>query len=239
VVIIAIIAINLVPGGLVGNPPTPSPSVAPSQAEPTPQPSTAAGLPEGPHVLSDGDGDQAFNNIPMTVTIPAPGWEGEPAGGTLAKNEDSPDGAAMIVWAGIEEMYVYGDPCDWATTVPGAPATTVEEAMVALAAQASRDASAPVDIALDGYTGKAITLHVPDDANFAECDEGLFAMFGVTDGTDYDSVERLNQGPGQIDEVWIVDVDGLLVVLDWTYYADTPQSVVDEVRAIVESTVFE
>jgi hypothetical protein len=111
--------------------------------------------------------------------------------------------------------------------------------MAALAAQASRDASAPVDITLDGYAGKAITLHTPDDANFAECDEGLFAIFGGTTATDADSVERYNQDPGQIDEVWIVDVDGQMVVIDWTYYAGTPQESIDEERAIVESTTFE
>jgi hypothetical protein len=177
----------------------------------------------------------------MTVTISADGWFGSPGGGILTKNDsaDPPDGAGTIVWAGIENMYVYGDPCEWSTTLPDTPATTVDEAMAALGAQASRDASAPVDITLDGYAGKAITLHVPDDANFAECDQGLFSMFSERVATDPDSVERYAQGPGQIDEVWILDVDGQMVLIDWTYYEATPQDVVDELRAIVESVTFE
>jgi hypothetical protein len=241
VVIIAIIAINLLPGT---NPPgsgepSVSPSVEPSEAAPSTQPSAAAGLPEGPHPLTNGP-------VAMTVTIPAPGWVGESGGGILIKNDNvsPPDGAGMIVWGGIDEMYVYGDPCAWSSTVPETPATTVDEAMSALAAQASRNASAVVDITLDGFSGKAITLHVPEDAvyadegEFTECDEGFFATFGESGGTTPDDVSRYHQGPGQVDEVWILDVNGLLVVIDWSYYAGTPQADIDEERAIVESTTF-
>jgi hypothetical protein len=242
VVVIAIIAINLLPGT---NPPgsgepSASPSVEPSEAAPSTQPSAAAGLPEGPHPLT-------YGPVAMTVTIPARGWVGEPGGGVLIKNDNvsPPDGAGMIVWGGIDEMYVYGDPCAWSTTVPATPATTVDEAMAALAAQVARNASAAVDITLDGYAGKAITLHVPEDAvyadegEFTECDQGFFAMFGTTGGTTPDDVSRYHQGAGQIDEVWILDVEGQMVVIDWSYYAETPQADIDEERAIVESTTFE
>ena len=66
---------------------------------------------------------------------------------------DPPDGAAIIgLYDG--EYYVYGDPCQWSTTMPDSPATTVDEVVAALRAQASRDASAPEDITVDGYAGK-------------------------------------------------------------------------------------
>ena len=134
---------------------------------------------------------------------------------------------------------MYGDPCSWSTTAPDAPATTVDEAIAALAAQASRDASEPSDITLDGYAGKAITLHVPHDVNFADCDSNLFSMFSDRAGTRPDAVGRYAQGPGQVDEVWILDVDGRMVVMDWAYYEGTPQAHVDELRAIIESTTFD
>lgn len=54
-----------------------------------------------------------------------------------------------------------------------------------------------------------------------------------------DDLARYSQGLGQIEEVWAVDVDGLIVVLDGAYYADTPQNAVDELRAILASTTFE
>lgn len=54
---------------------------------------------------------------------------------------------------------------------------TVDEFVAALSAQASRDASEPVDITIDGYTGKAITLHIPDDADYSERDQNTFGTW--------------------------------------------------------------
>lgn len=205
---------------------TPAASV-PSTPSPTRRP--AGLLDEGPHVLlTDG--------VPITVTIPAPDWYGDPADGILTKDDNSatPDGAGIIVFAG-EDLYVYGDPCQWSTSRPETPATTVDEVVAALAAQASRDASAPVDVTVDGYAGKSMTLHVPEDAVFSECDQGFFASWGVPG----DDPSRYHQDPGQIDKLWIVDVDDKLVVFDTAYYEGTPQAVVDEMDAIVESAKFE
>jgi len=224
------------PGGVGGAPSaTPSPTPGPSVAAPSSAPEGL--LPEGSHVLSDGGTIDGLPTLPITVTIPAPDWYGEPGDRILTKNDNSaaPNGAGMIVFFG--ELYVYGDPCEWSTTRPDAPATTVDELVSALAAQASRDATAPVDITLGGYAGKSITLHVPDDAVFSECDRDTFGSWGVP-GADLTPF-RYHQDPGQIDEVWAVDVDGVLTVIDWAHYAGTPTEHVDELRAIIESITFE
>jgi hypothetical protein len=224
--------------GGVGGAPSTTPSATPSpSAEPSvagPSASADTGLPVGSaHVLIDRDG------VRGTVTVPAPGWGGD--SGIMAKNDnvDPPDGAGMITFTG--ELYVFGDPCEWSTTKPETPARTVDELVVALSAQASRDASAPVDITVGGHAGKSITLHVPDDAaysasEFTDCDQGFFGSWGVDSEP---TPSRHHQGPGQIDELWILDVDGVLTVIDTAYYAGTPVEHVDEIRAIVESTTFE
>jgi len=134
-----------------------------------------------------------------------------------------------------EEFYVYGDPCHWSSTRPDTPATTVDELVAALAKQQSRDPSAPQDITVGGYAGKEITLHVPDDAAFDACDGGDFATFGVA-GED---PARTHQGPGQIDEMWVVDVNGRIAVLDGAYFTGTPQNAVDELHAILSSATFD
>lgn len=217
----------------------PSGSAAPSVA-PSAEPSTTAwtGLPEGPHAVTEST-FLGMDSVAMTVSIAAPGWSGDVGAGGMEKGRygfDLPDGAGMIVFPGVDEEYfVYGDPCAWSTTRPAAPATTVDALMGALAAQASRDATTPVDITVGGYAGKAITLHVPDDADFAACDEGAFASWGVA-GED---LGLYAQGPGEIDEVWILDVDGRIVVIEWGHFADTPQAVVGELEALVESSTFE
>jgi hypothetical protein len=207
-------------------------SVEPSAAEPNP----AGGLPEGSqyHLEDVRDNDQG---VPVTVTIPASGWFGSSWRSILTKNEDPdpPGGAGMIAFLHEHEVSVFGDACRWSTTRPDAPATTAEGTVAALAAQTSRDASEPVDITLDGYSGIAITLKVPDGVDIGQCDRhdyGSWAGFG-----DY-PVPRAKES-GQIDEVWILDVGGHVVIIDWSYYPATPPSVVDELRAIVESTTFE
>ena len=118
----------------------------------------------------------------------------------------------------------------------GNPATTVDELVAALGNQASRDASAPVDITVGGYAGKSITLHVPDDAVFSRCDQGYFGSWGVASEP---TPARYHQGPGQIDELWILDVNGVLTVIDTAYYAGTPVEHVEEMRSIVGSATFE
>lgn len=223
------------PSGGLGAPATPTPEPT---ATPEPSPSVAAGLPEGPHVLWDEGG------IVTTVAIAAPAWEGEPRGGILCWGDPSdecsgpPDGAGMISFVG-REYYVYGDACNWSTTRPDTPATTVDELVGALANQASREASAPEDITVDGYAGKKIILDMADDVDVDACDEAegesRFGLFGVPG----DDPSRYSQGTGQIEEVWVVDADGLIVVLDGTYYAETPQNAVAELRAILASATFE
>jgi hypothetical protein len=229
VVVVLLIGSNLLgsaspaPGG------QPTASVAPSEPERSVEPPSAAGLPEGPHVLLEGP-------VQIDVTIPVPGWFGETGGGILVKdgNADPPDGAGMIVFEG--PLYVYGNPCQWSTTTPDTPATTVDEIVAALAAQASRDATAPVDVTVGGFAGKSITLHVPDDAVFDDCDQNFFGSFGVEGEA---GPERYHQGPGQIDELWILDVNGVPVIIDTGYYAGTPTADVEELRAIVESATFQ
>lgn len=240
VAVAALIGINYLAAPDVGgpgpaeSPPEPTPTATPL---PTPTATPVGLLPEGPHVLNDGEPMDGLPTLRTTVTILAPGWYGEPGGGILVKNDNAaaPDGAGMISFFG--DLYVFGDPCEWSTTRPETPVTTVDELVAALAAQASRDASEPLDITVDGYAGKAITLHVPDDAVFSECDQGLFGSWGLP-GSD-PSPFRYHQDPGQIDEVWAVDVNGELAIIDWAYYEGTPQGVVDEMRDIVESAGFE
>jgi hypothetical protein len=229
------------PSGGFGSQPTPSPTPTATPepaATPEPSPSVAAGLPEGPHLLWDQTDD---GPVAVTVTIAAPDWDGDPGGGILEWKEGGAgpaDSAGMITFEG-REYYVYGDPCDWSSTIPDTPATTVDELVGALANQASREASAPEDITVDGYAGKKIVLHMADDVDFDACDEGFFALFGQSTGTSPHELSRYSQGPGQIEEVWAVDVDGLIVVMDGVYYADTPQNAVDELRAILASATFE
>ena len=232
------------PGG-VGSAPsttpaaTPSPSAAPSVATP----SAAGGLPVGPFEIVDMGATNAA--VRILATIPASGWRSHPEFGGLSKGDEAdPPEAALLAWswpAGTS-FFVYGDPCRWKSTAPATPATTVDAIAAALAAQATRDASAPTDVTIGGHAGKRVTLHVPDDSPtraeaFKDCDQQTFASYGT--GTADSEPARTHQGPGQVDELWILDVDGAFVILDAMYRPDTPAELVEELRAVAESATFE
>ena len=88
---------------------------------------------------------------------------------------------------------------------------------------------------IGGYTGRSVTLHVPGDAVFDDCEGRTFATYGV----DGDPGARTQQGPSQIDQLWILDVDGSIVVLDAMYRPDTPADLVEDMRSIAQSATFD
>ena len=224
-----------------GSLPSAQPTVTPVPSVVTPSPTASDASPAAAGTLPLGSHQLWTNGTPISVTIAGPGWYGDEGQGFIEKGEngaDGPAGAGIIVFPDGDGWYVPGDPCKWTTTWPNAPSTTVDGLVAALASQASRNPSAPSDITLDGHAGKSITLHVPDHAAFGSCDAGTFCTLGDPVRSPTDSCFRNAQSPGQIDEMWIVDVDGRPGVVDWAYYAGTPKADVDELRSIVESMTF-
>jgi hypothetical protein len=221
----AVVVIGLLLGAqLLGEPTNfggPSEPTATPEVTPTPQPTSTpqAGLPVGSqHELAA--------EIPLYVTVPAPGWESTESWVTKG------DGLVITGWVG--DPFIPTDPCHWASTMPDSPATTLDEIVDALGRQATRDASEPGDVTADGFSGKSITLHAPDE-DFSGCDEGKFCTFGLEDG---EQCHMWYQEPGMVDELWIVDRDGEFTFTSGAYYSDTSAETVDEVRAILASMTF-
>ena len=224
------------PSSEFGGAPTPSPSVEPTLGA-SPSPSADAGM----YVIADGqEANPEDAYPPLTVTAPT-GWGIDANTGVLVGGTaDPPDGAFIMVFA-EREFWIYGDPCGWSSARPEAPAATVDDVVGALSAQASRDASAPIDITLDGYRGKSLTLHVPDDAAFEECDDGVFGSWASIDpefGDDGVSPSRHAQAPGQLDTLYVLDLDGVVMIIDTAYYAGTSAEDVAALEAIVRSASF-
>ena len=129
--------------------------------------------------------------------------------------------------------HVYSDPCQWDGTLEEV-GPTVDDLAAALEQQAMRDATVS-DVELDGFAGKLVTMSVPDDMDydesktesdgFVDCDLGEFRSW----------TGRWQQGPGQRDDVYILDVNGTRVALDVAYYPDLPQADLDEIESIVQS----
>jgi hypothetical protein len=239
--------------GNVGGPatessPTPEASLADPTAEPTPSASTWTGTPAGAFVVTN----TADSPVQVTVDVTSPGWLPLAGLDALTKNDDGLDppqtvGGVFVAWAwpAGTEFNVFGDPCQWSTTMPATPATTPDEIAAALATQAETDATAPVDVTVGGYTGKAVTLHTPlsydipgasREEKFADCDESMFVFYGVAGDA---NAGRNAQGAGQVDELWILDVEGSIVILDAAYGPAVPADLIAEMRAFAASATFE
>lgn len=248
VMIIAVIAIQFLPGSNTGGPgpvDTPQPTFSPASSA-----SSVPPLPDG--LLEPGTYSVRPQDIDaprVVLTVPA-GWHGGGFGVSKGGSIDLPDGAGIILWGG--EFNVYGDPCQWVDTLPS-PGTgpTVDDLVAGLSAQALRSATAPTDIMVDGFVGKAIELTVPDDIafdpadGFVDCDQSEFRSWISSDGGSF----RLHQGPGQHDQLWIVDAGGkgataravccTRVIIDATFYSGTSSADMAEIQAILDSIHFE
>ena len=108
---------------------------------------------------------------------------------------------------------VYGTPCRWQSKGLVDPGTTVDGLAAALARQPLRSATTPTDVVLAGVHGKYLRLSVPDHIDFARCDQGYFESWT---GLGWAS-DRWEQGPGEVDRVWILNVHGQRLVVDGGY----------------------
>jgi hypothetical protein len=240
VVVVAIVGINLLPrSGGVGGPAqtvaptptaTPSPSASSSQS-PAPSPIPSASiqrLGDGPlragPVLATGLGSGATS---ATFTVPE-GWEGFagscvlPLTGTVA-----PDGMGFC-FGGVSTG-LFSDPCHGTSgpaDVPVGP--TVNDLAIALGAQKAYTSTKPTDVTLGGYSGKQMNLQLPSDV--ASCDQGEFYPWA---GSIY------AQGPDNLWQLWILDVDGDRLIITVTSFPATPAADLAEQQAIVDSIKIE
>lgn len=213
-------------------------------AEPSSTPSAAASSPEAestPSAVPDvntfagrvyGDGDYPG----YTVEAPV-GWSS--LGGRFVVAQGSIVGVS--VWDVGE---VPRDPCHWLDSLRD-PGPSVDDLVEALATQRLRQATEPTPVTLDGYEGFYLEWSVPadmvvtGDAEFQGCD--IEPSNGLRDFVSWNGNgegRRYQQVAGQVDMLWVLDVDGRRLVVDATYSPDTPEADRAELSAIVESLRF-
>ena len=188
-------------------------------------------LEPGTYLLSSpADADVALPDG-ATITVPA-GWASADVdrvyNGEAARSTAGSAHATVGFWLWSEDFAtVYSDPCQWdsAAADSRSSGTTVDDLANALFGQADRGDALPVDVTIGGYSGKMIELTVPSDVDFADCDGGEFRSWSG----------RYHQGPGQVDEIYILDVEGKRVVIDASYMPRTSEADLADFRAIIES----
>jgi hypothetical protein len=159
----------------------------------------------------------------VTLTVPD-GWAGV-LGTAVWLDENLPPGGAAL---GLNRgAWLFSDPCRKDAGAPDLPVgPTVDDFVNALANHPLLDTTTPVDVMVDGYTGKALDLQVP--ADISQCDvyrpwePGIYA-----------------QGPGHLWHLRVVDVEGVRVVIQSMEYATTPSQRRTELQSMVDSIQIE
>lgn len=160
----------------------------------------------------------------VTIDVPE-GYEGFEGFAVL---KPAPSQTGLSVWA-IGE--VYADACKWkGTQLPPPTVGSANDLAAALASQEGLRVSTPTDATIDGFAGTYMERTEPAGTETLRCDEGVFRVW-----LDARGGERDLGGPGQLDLLWILDVDGVPLVIDVSLDAGTSAQVRAELVQMVES----
>lgn len=171
-----------------------------------------------------------------TVKVPD-GWSTENGRFIV---EEGRDALGMSVWDVGE---VPRHPCHWRGTET-TPGSSVGDLVEALTSQRLRNATAPTDVTLAGHEGRYLDLSVSEDwiatgdSDFRGCDDPGNGHHDFVSWWGRDGGERWQQIAGQIDRLWVLDVDGQTLLVDATYSPDTSASDREELEQVVVSLRF-
>jgi hypothetical protein len=210
-------------------------------------PTVAAGSQETPSPLGEGreELEAGIHVLDLVARVQPDGWsphlpkieitlpEGwfNYDGWLVSKGDKVPFPMLVSFW---DVVQVYPTPCEWAGKPMVSPGTDVDGLASALAAQPLRNATAPTDIEVAGFRGKFLELSVPSNIDFDDCDEGYFESWTAKGWAS----DRSQQRPGQVDRIWILDVEGQRLVVDAAYLPEATAQDRAELESIVDSIRF-
>lgn len=179
----------------------------------------------------------------VLITVPG-GWSGFRGFGV-----DSLSGSRSHFVGFWNVVDVYTNSCQWIGPKVQT-GSTVDELAAVLAARPLRHATVPVSVSLGGYAGKYLEWSVPKDIAFSSCDkdpsDGQFYFDSWTGNAlwnaPYDSsgtTDRYQQSPGQVDRLWILDVEGRRLVIDASYLPGATAQDRADLQQVVDSIRFE
>jgi hypothetical protein len=206
-------------------------------------------LPAGTYTLdldARGSGAEHFPNVTMTVPE---GWTNIDGWG-INSAEDNGDHWMGITFWDVDKVFAH--PCQWKSRMIQ-PGPTAAGLASALAKQPLRHATEPADITVDGFHGAQLQWSVPADMageplagggfDFSTCDEDVsvgdhpFKSWTAAAGSW--AGERYHQGPGQVNRLWILDINGERLVVDAMYMPTTDAKDRKELFEVTESIRFE
>jgi hypothetical protein len=176
--------------------------------------------------LVNPEADEEARAINVTLTVPD-GWRSFGGGSVLpveANSSEGPDGMSL----GFGQVHgLYSDPCEAIGAADVAVGPTVEDLASALAEQTAYEVTSPTDVTLGGYSGKRMDLLLPSEGEYEACI--THRRFHPWEGSIY------AQGLGNRWHLWILDVDGVRVIVHSQDFEATPAQDQVELQAIVDS----
>jgi hypothetical protein len=220
----AFVVVGCATGQGVTSGPLASPSLTPS---PTPTPAVSpATLPKGGTALKAGTYlvDDPF---PVRLTFEVPqGWvscgEGSLELGVCA------DLIGALSFLIVDN--VVADPCD-PTRAPLDPPVgpSVDDLVTAISNLPGFKATGAVDITLDGSHGKQFELTAPDGASVCKLDDRGLGPWSTAERTN-------GVGPGEVNRLQILDVDGARLVISAAYHpGKTTEDGLTELQQVIDS----
>ena len=130
----------------------------------------------------------------------------------------------------ISDLYV--NPCRWQLRemVDPSAISSVDGLTAALSTQEGlRVTDPPRAVTVGGLPGTYLERQVPTATDVSDCDLGEFHLYGSGWG------DRWLDAGGQLQRLWVVNVDGVPLVIDATIQPDTSPKVQAELEQMVES----
>ncbi len=174
----------------------------------------------------DTDGDDA-SSLRGTFVIEGSGWTQVPSG--AYKGREGQEYVMLIV---LEVDEVYSQPCVLSGDAPVAARTTAEDLANQFAANGFTVREALAAVNAFGHDGHHLVTEVP-----AGCSGEEFQVWngGGLNGGGWGG--RYYQADGQVVEDWFLDVEGTPVMVEATWFPESPNEDVAELRALIDTLV--
>jgi hypothetical protein len=156
-------------------------------------------------------------------------------GDTQFTNTDDPNasGAAWLVVDLLDD--VYADPCRSGGGPMSPPvAPTIDEIATALTHMAGYSAGPLTDAMIGGYPAKAVEVTNSIATDSVGCDGGAMLPMWTFRGGGSAATNGF-----ATEHLWVVDVNGTIVIVDGETFPTTPRTALDEVRWIVSTMRFD
>jgi hypothetical protein len=172
----------------------------------------------------------------LELTLPQ-GWSVLPVGSLLREGE----GVTISFW---NVAHVFPDPCHWhGEQDPVGPG--IRDLAQALQRVPGRDASEPVEVEVDGRWGMFLQWRVPPDqesdrpGSFVGCDDTRTGDTLYVSWTTWpNGRQRYHRFPGEVDRMWILDVDGRRLLIDAQQEPNASAAAIADIDAIIASIRF-